>query len=67
MESNYDVDVPIFIKETTWVASVELVYRHPATKIVVHHGGGARQAEAVEGRLLNLTQVTRSTKWYTTD
>lgn len=32
-------EVP-FIRECDWLPSVAQVYEHPATKIVVHHGGG---------------------------
>lgn len=29
-----------FVRQESWLPSVERVYAHPAVKIVIHHGGG---------------------------
>ncbi|PWN18542.1 mannosyltransferase-like protein [Microstroma glucosiphilum] len=39
--------IPSFIHLTTWIDSQQFVYRHPALKAFVHHGGGNSFNEAV--------------------
>lgn len=28
------------VRETKWLPDIEMVYKHPATSVVIHHGGG---------------------------
>lgn len=39
--------LPSFIRREVWLPSVDAVYNHPATKVIVHHGGGNTFNEAV--------------------
>lgn len=42
----HDIAAP-FIRECSWLPSVTQIYEHPATKIVVHHGGGNTVNEVI--------------------
>lgn len=40
-------DLPSYVKMTNWIDDQHAVYRHPALKVFVHHGGGNSFNEAV--------------------